>query len=142
MVDEIIFCDIRSDLLAEWSRIAYALPSGTPKASFMAANALEAIQSIPKIDVLFYRRDSAGEGGSHLFVLGDQFLKRLAPKFPPEGGLIITDGSNTRGSNFERMTRTSGMEKHSRCFGPAAVQQFEAYGLKTIMVSVRSPNVS
>ncbi len=142
MVDEIVFCDISHGLKAEWSRIADMLPPGTPKASLMSADALLAVQTIPRVDVLFYRRDSTGEGGSHLFVLGDEFLRHLALKFPPEGGLIITDGSNSRGGNFKRMTRPNGMDKHALHFAPSADQRFETLGLKMIMVSAKVPGAT
>ena len=75
-----------------------------PRPSFKIGDAREIISNIAVIDVLFYRRDSNGEGGSGLFVLGDAFLPHILKRFPSEGGLIITDGSNSRGSNFKRMT--------------------------------------
>jgi len=84
---------------------------------------LAAIPALPVIDVLFYRRDSAGgEGGSGLFVLGDVFLRPFLEKFSTDGGLIITDGSNSRGGNFEKMTRSSGLSKFSREFKAAKAQ--------------------
>ena len=76
------------------------------------------------IDVLFYRRDSEGEGGSGLFVLGDVFLRPLLKRFAPKGGLIVTDGSNSRGSNFERMVRSTGLVKHGWRFSASPYQPF------------------
>ena len=84
---------------------------------------MAAIPALPVIDVLFYRRDSAGgEGGSGLFVLGDVFLRPFLEKFSTDGGLIITDGSNSRGGNFKKMTRISGLSKFSREFKAAKTQ--------------------
>lgn len=114
-VDDVIFCDINSSLLPRWRASISSLVGG-PNASFRVGDVRQVISTIEIIDVLFYRGDSAGEGGSSVFVLGDSFLPSILERFHPEGGLIITDGSNSRGSNFERMIRKSGMKKHGWSF--------------------------
>jgi len=82
------------------------------------------VDRIERIDVLFYRRDSGGEGGSGVFVLGDSFLPRLLGRFSVNGGVLITDGSNSRGGNFKRMTGSSGLTKHGWHFEQAVDQPF------------------
>ncbi len=44
------------------------------------------LRELEQLHVLFYRGDSAGEGGSGVFVLGDSFLPHLLERFPQEGG--------------------------------------------------------
>jgi hypothetical protein len=114
--DEVIFCDVDPSLLPRWKRMVGSEAAPEPRPSFLIGDARGVISRIAVINVLFYRQDSAGEGGSGLFVLGDLFLPHILGRFPVEGGLIITDGSNSRGSNFERMIRSSGMRKHGCLF--------------------------
>ena len=83
-----------------------------PAASFIVGDVREVLPSLPTIDVLFYRRDSNGEGGSGVYILGDSILPVILGRFSVDGGLIITDGSNSRGGNFTKMTRQSGLRKH------------------------------
>jgi hypothetical protein len=90
----------------------------------LIGNVRDVISRLSVINVLFYRRDSAGEGGSGVFVLGDSFLPHILRRFPPEGGLIITDGSNSRGGNFEKMMRSNGMHKHGWSFTKSCDQPF------------------
>lgn len=123
--DEVVFCDVNPLLQQHWKEIATRFTGG-PKASFLAADARTAVEGVERIDVLFYRHDSEGEGGSGLFVLGDSFLPRLLRRFPVQGGYLITDGSNSRGNNFERMTRSSGLTKHGCHFRKTAEQPFLA----------------
>lgn len=111
----LIFCDIDPTLLPRWKKVVSQL-SGVPRASWLIGDVRKVIGSINVIDVLFYRGDSPGEGGSGIYVLGDSFLPYVLNKLPAEGGLIITDGSNSRGSNFDRMIRKNGMTKHGWSF--------------------------
>jgi hypothetical protein len=122
--EEVIFCDIDPSLLPRWKRIVGTEAATEPRPSFLVGDAREVMSHIAVIDVLFYRRDSAGEGGSGLFVLGDSFLPHILERFPSEGGLIITDGANSRGSNFERMIRPSGMSKHGCLFMKCSDQPY------------------
>jgi hypothetical protein len=133
--DEVVFCDVNPALQRRWKEIAAHAVEGLPKASFLVADVRTAVDGIERIDVLFYRHDSEGEGGSGIFVLGDSFLPRLLRRFPVQGGYIITDGSNSRGSNFKRMTRSSGLTKHGWYFHKAADQPFLAeHGLYVVSV--------
>ena len=83
-----------------------------PVARFIVGDVREVLPNLSTIDVLFYRRDSDGEGGSDVFVLGDSILPLILNRFPSAGGLIISDGSNSRGGNFRKMKRQSGLRKH------------------------------
>jgi hypothetical protein len=103
--------------------------------TFLSTDVQTALEGVERIDVLFYRRDSEGEGGSGIFVLGDSFLPRLLRRFPVQGGYLITDGSNSRGSNFKRMTRSSGLTKHGWHVIEATEQPFLAeHGLYVVSV--------
>jgi hypothetical protein len=132
--EEIVFCDINARLLPRLRSIARR-QSPEPNATFRIGDVREIVGSVEVVDVLFYRRDSPGEGGSGVFVLGDSFLPSLLARFPAQGGLIITDGSNSRGSNFERMTRKSGLAKHGWRFLPCHDQPYLlSHGLHVISV--------
>jgi len=131
---EVIFCDINSELLPQWRKAAGHEP-GMPISSFLIGDVRQVVASVEVIDVLFYRGDSKGEGGSGVFVLGDSFLPSILERFNPKGGLIITDGSNSRGSNFERMIRKSGMRKHGWSFQKHTEQPYvKLYGLHIVEV--------
>lgn len=133
--DEVVFCDVNPSLPRRWREIAARVAEGLPSASFLSEDVHTAVDRVERIDVLFYRHDSGGEGGSGIFILGDSFLPRLLRRFPVEGGYLITDGSNSRGSNFKRMTRPSGLTKHGWHFNKADEQPFLAeHGLYVIAV--------
>lgn len=120
--EEVIFCDTDIHLAAEQQFLIAKRPNVAPRALVQYGDARDTVKDIDHVDVLFYRCDSAGEGGSGLFVLGDSFLPLVLARFPLNGGLIITDGSNSRGSNFKRMIRKSGLEKHGWRFETLAHQ--------------------
>jgi hypothetical protein len=133
--DEVVFCDINRLFQADWRKIAARITDAVPKAVFVNEDARTAVSAMDRIDVLFYRSDSTGEGGSGLFVLGDSFLPHLLRRFAARGGYIITDGSNSRGGNFKGMTRASGLIKHGWRFGKAPEQPLLAkHGLYVISV--------
>ncbi len=115
-VDHVIFCDIDPKRLYafELFKEKKYFPL-KPTCEFYLGDAIECLQSIETLNVLYYKGDGVGEGGSGVFILGDRVLEWLVPKMATTG-LIITDGSNSRGSNFERMIRPSGMNKHGRHF--------------------------
>ena len=56
-------------------QIAFALREGLPQASFLSLDVRAGLARLEKIDVLFYRRDSAGEGGSGVFILETPFFQ-------------------------------------------------------------------
>jgi hypothetical protein len=107
-VDEIIFCD----KIFMPKRIIDDAKSSKPTPKFLRGDVRKVINKVELIDLLFYRRDSSGEGGSRVFVLGDSFFPKILEKFNPEGGLIITDGSNSRGGLFKKMKGASGLKKY------------------------------
>lgn len=133
-VDHIIFCDIDPKRLAAFDlfKTKKHFPQ-IPTCEFYLGDAIECLHSIKKLDVLYYKGDGVGEGGSGVFILGDRVLEWLVPKMA-NTGLIITDGSNSRGSNFERMIRPSGLNKHSRHF--SLVEMID--GLSVIAVTPNS----
>lgn len=92
-----IFCDIRSH--RDWHKAKNL--AATIK--FLRMDAWVAIDKLPEIDILFYRRDGMSEGGSGVEVLGDDYLEKLFLKFPPNGGKIITDGSNAFGHRLDKL---------------------------------------
>jgi hypothetical protein len=135
-VDEVIFCDSNRWLQPRWQKSADVSTPAGPRRTFLVDDARKAISSIAQINVLFYRKDSDSEGGSGVFVLGDAFLPHLLQRFPRNGGLIITDGSNDRGSNFKRMIRRNGMCKHGWLFRKSPDQPYlESDGLQAVTVA-------
>lgn len=133
-VDEVIFCDVDQTLLSQWQKICATTSfDGGPTAHFRVGDAREVIQSIEWIDVLFYRRDSDGESGSGLFVLGDEVLPQIVNRFPVDGGLIISDGSNARGNNWRTMRRKRGLPMGGWLLKKAPEQPLlEPHGLTVI----------
>ena len=129
-VDIVFFCDIDRRLAIEGPRLAQSSRLATPAARFLCLDARDAVANVDHIDVLFYRRDGSGEGGSALWVLGDSFLPDILSKFPPAGGTIITDGSNSRGALFKRMIRRTGLHRHGWHMKPHETQPFlDEHGL-------------
>lgn len=92
-----IFCDLRR--YPEWRQFNKLHPNS----KLLTMDAREAIQRIPKVNTLFYRRDGMSEGGSGIRVLSNEYLSLLFEKFPASGGNIITDGSNAFGERLEEM---------------------------------------
>lgn len=131
--EEIVYCDIRKPkelLRASSSKVL-------PQIRFVRGDALECLRQMEQIDVLFYRRDSNGEGGSALYVLGKPWLSEIVRHMPDSGGRIITDGSNSGSGMFRRMTRPHGYtSKTWKChLGPAARQPWlQPYKLHIIEV--------
>jgi hypothetical protein len=123
-VDEVIFCDIDKRQSRTWRKVVADAETNLPVATFVLGDVKQIVHILPTINLLFYRRDSAGEGGSSVFVLGDSVLPLILRRFPVEGGLIITDGSNSRGGNFNRMIRSRGLTKHGWKFSIASKQPF------------------
>lgn len=131
-VEQVHFCD-KGDVgkdLVEKNR------THIPQPFYLQGDAREVIKTVEQIDVLFYRRDSDGEGGSGLYVLGDSFFPQILRKFNPNGGFIITDGSNSRGSIYKRMRRNSGYSGYGWYIRRTAEQPFkDKHGLLLFAVS-------
>ena len=104
LVDEILYCDIHRPRGFRFTKPTDGLPS----VIFVQRSLSDYIDSLPLIHVFFYRRDSIGEGGSGLHLLGKAWLPRLLKHLPDEGGLIVTDGSNHGSGIFKKMIRPSG----------------------------------
>jgi hypothetical protein len=139
-VDEIIFCDLRARL-SRWRKRLASEQSKLPMARFLVGDVREIIrdpawEKSPPIRVLFYRRDGDGEGGSGVFILGDDELPFILKRFPAEGGLIITDGSNAYGGDYRRMVDKNGLSKHGWNFTPLNEQPFkDTHALSIISVT-------
>jgi hypothetical protein len=134
--DEAIFCDMNKSLRPRWQKCVNTIMLSGPQPTFLIGDAREVILQITHISVLFYRNDSDGEGGSSVFVLGDSFLPHVLRRLPVGGGLIITDGSNTRGGNFKRMIRPNGMRKDGWSFRRSPEQPYlQSHGLYVVTVA-------
>lgn len=86
VVDEVIFCDVRELSLPSVATSGFPAP---PKATFLLGDVREIVGKLRDVDVIFYRRDSNGEGGSGIYVLGDSFLPGLLGAFRPCGGIDL-----------------------------------------------------
>lgn len=111
IVDEVIFCDIKR--YPEWNQ--KLRDTDLPKALFVQQDVRELIPQLPTINVLFYRGDSF-EGGSRINILGQKWLDAIMSHFPDEGGLIITDGTNSRGHIYKKMLRAKGYTRNKLSF--------------------------
>jgi hypothetical protein len=109
LVEEIIFCDLNEP--NNWDK-HLAKPT-EPKVTLLQGNVLHLVDNFPAIDVLFYRNDSRGEAGSDISILGKDWMGRFIKNVPETGGLIITDGSNSRGHLFKKMIRPNGYTRES-----------------------------
>jgi hypothetical protein len=120
LVDTVIFCDVSK--FAQKKFIEQRM--NFPKAQFILMDAIEAIREMKCIDVFFYRKDSAGEGGSCIFFFGDRIFPFIVEKLNKNGALIISDGSNARGANWRKMKRKNGASLYGRNFKPAENQEY------------------
>lgn len=109
--DQVVFCDTSARASEHHKKVGTRKDHWVPSSKVIIGSAHEVINSMQRIDVLFYRCDSGGEGGSNAIILGNDFLQMVLDRMPLAGGLIITDGSNSRQSNFEKMTRYNGHNK-------------------------------
>jgi hypothetical protein len=136
LVDEVVFCDIDRRLVPYWEGAATKAKEKLPQPRFMVEDARVAVRELERIDVLFYRRDSEGEGGSGVYVLSQWFLPSVLEKMPSDGGLIISDGSNSRRGLFRKMKRDSGVRRFNWYFRPIEEQSLlDLYGLWVILAT-------
>ena len=110
-VDRVLYCDINEYLVPYWSQLKRTLPSA-PAVEFKCCDARAALVGVPRISVAFHRGDSQGEGGSALSIFKDRLGGMILNRFPAEGGLFITDGSNLWLKQFRRLQRASGVPIH------------------------------
>ena len=119
-----IFCDIRR--YHNWTEIE----KSDALVTFLKTDAWEAISRLPEINILFYRWDGTGEGGSGVEVLGDEYLTKLFSKIPLKGCTIITDGSNAFGHRLDKLelglVTCAGFK-----ISLSSSQDFKSYGLMT-----------
>lgn len=108
--DRIIFCDISAKVEKTYEKLISKRMTKNVEYKIIIDSAQHAINLIQRIDVLFYRCDSGGEGGSDVHILGDEFLPLVLARMPLSGGLIITDGSNLQLGRFKKYLRESGRE--------------------------------
>ena len=109
--DRILYCDIRPQPVPYWNRLRRTLPP-IPTVMFKRCDARDALAGIPRIHVAFHRGDSQGEGGSALGTFRGRLAGTILDRFPAEGGLFITDGSNLWPKQIKRLTRASGVLIH------------------------------
>jgi len=93
----------------------------SPECHFVKGDARNVVIDLERIDILFHRNDSWGEGGSGVPVLSYHFLPLVIERMPDKGGLIYTDGSNSLQSWFERISRPNGVERCGCHFEPIEV---------------------
>ena len=110
-VDRILYCDISKQLIPCWNRLRRTLPP-VPAVEFKCYDARAALVGVPRISVAFHRGDSQGEGGSGLSIFRGRLAGMILNRFPPEGGLYITDGSNLWPKQFKRLQRAGGVPIH------------------------------
>jgi hypothetical protein len=118
--DLIVYCDTSTSSLKYFESIKVHIP----KAIFIHDDAIKTLESLKFIDVFFYRRDSAYEGGSGLYFFGDKYFASVVSKLNSKGALIISDGSNSRGKNWSKMKRKNGFFVYGRFFIKSATQNY------------------
>lgn len=125
-VDKIIFCDVKRSYANRLARESRQIKEKYNLVTEMIiGDARDVVKTLPQISVLFYKRDSmGGEGGSGVEVLGNDFLRDLMQKFPDEGGLLLTDGSNSGKNNFSRMISDDGLIKFDKKFSKSEAQPY------------------
>jgi hypothetical protein len=108
-IDELIFCDIMcmpksSAALDELRHLAKE--EKLPNPSILTGDALVAMRVLKPVDLFFMRRDSDGEGGSELNLLGTGRLPDVVEMIQP-AGLLVTDRACGRGwfDDFEKGRR-------------------------------------
>jgi hypothetical protein len=110
--DLVIYCDNSTSSFKYFESIK----AKVPKAIFIHDDAIKTLESLQVIDIFFYRRDSAYEGGSGLYFFGDKYFPSVVSKLNSNGALIISDGSNARGKNWSKMKRKNGFSNYGRSF--------------------------
>lgn len=120
LVDEVVFCDLNPKVKQKHDELRLVLASqNLPESRVLTGDVRQMIDLVNRIDVLFYRCDSNGEGGSGVYVFGKDLFPKIIDRFPSEGALIISDGSNARGNWWRRMKRPNGTIINGRKFHPA-----------------------
>jgi hypothetical protein len=133
IVDRIVFCDIRPIRRAH-------RPAGTgTDLVFWKKDILVALDDLPIIDVFFYRRDGASEGGSGIWVLGRTIFPMILARMTRDDCKIMTDGSNSRGGTFRKMKRNSGLLTNGKHITKSTQQRFAHLGMLEFDVVSANP---
>ena len=136
-VDKMVFCDIKcsprnSRELAELRKTA--MDNDLPEPSFFLGDALFAMESLRPVDLFFLRRDSDGEGGSELNLLGPDKLPMVL-NLINLGGLLVTDAKNGRDWFADFMVgKISCLQAGSKEIRLAEVQPWREHGLQAFNV--------
>lgn len=138
-VDKIIFCDVNRKVYRKYKE--WVRESSNPtdiSTEFECLDVRTLLTTCSRLSVFFYRRDSAGEGGSGIPVFGDEFLSLLMGKFD-DYGYIISDGSNSIGNLFRQMISAEGLKRFGFEFQLAVPQTlretFELYVIKVVRLA-------
>jgi len=136
-VEHLLFCDIRCvprsprDLVELRKAVAN---DGLPEPSFFLGDALSAMEILHPVDLFFLRKDSDGEGGSELNLLGPDTLPLVLSLIHP-GGLLVTDIKNGRLWFSDFMAgRIRQHRAGNRVIRLAAVQPWTAHALHAFTV--------
>jgi hypothetical protein len=136
-VEHLVFCDIKCVPKSSYELLDLRETveiEGLPQPSFILGDALLAISSLRPVDVFFLRRDSDGEGGSELHLLGPARLPMVLDLIKP-GGLLVTDRSNGRDWFDEfRLERRCAYRLHGRAINLAESQPWAEHKLLSFTV--------
>ena len=92
-VDRLVFCDKKRLPMGRINHrdiIQIAKEEGLPQPVFISGDALSMIAMLKPVDLFFIRRDTGGEGGSGLDLLGTERLPIVLDMIKP-GGTLVTD---------------------------------------------------
>lgn len=137
-IDLFYFCDNRLTN-AYVSKFNHASKKASekclPTPSLLCIDALSAIKNLRPVDIFFQRRDSHGEGGSGLFLLGNERLPFVLAMLKANG-LIVTDCTYV-GSWLTELTskKESSIEVSGRNIKLLESQPWALNGLTAFVVS-------
>ena len=70
-VDEVVFCDMEKRLSSHWRQVAADAVNNLPSATFRVGDLTQIANELPIINLLFYRRDSAGANSASAIAPSD-----------------------------------------------------------------------
>lgn len=82
--DEIVFCDPNPSLKDEFASLMAQRQECSPTARLLSNGARRGIQTLERINVLFYRRDGTGDGGSVCLCWLNHFYSSCLRKCRPK----------------------------------------------------------
>lgn len=137
-VDRLVFCDIRKLPMGRTSHreIMDAVhEEELPQPAFISGDALDTIAMLKPVDLFFIRRDTGGEGGSGLYLLGAERLPMVLDMIKP-GGTLVTD--RICGGEWFREFMSDGREEMyvgNRVISMSHVQPWSGDKLRAFSVS-------